>query len=221
MEWLADPAHWTGSEGVPQRLLEHLEYTGLALLFALVIGFPLGALVGHTGRGGFVVVGIANGLRALPTLGVVTLVVLLAGFGQAPAVTALVLLAVPPIMAGAYAGIRAVDPVIVDAARGVGMTESGVLFGVEIPNAMPLIFGGVRSAALQVVATATIAAYVGLGGFGRYVFDGYALQDYPQMISGSVLVALLAVLVDLVFVGLQRIIVSPGVRPLTTGGENC
>lgn len=219
MNWLTDPAHWTGADGVPQRLFEHLGYTAVSLLIAVVIGFPLGALVGHTGRGGLVVVGLTNGLRALPSLAVVILLVLFAGLGDAPVIAALVLLAVPPIMAGTYAGIRAVDPVTVDAARGVGMRERNVLFGVEIPNAMPLILGGFRSATLQVIATATIAAFVGSGGLGRYVFDGLALQEYDQMLAGAVLVALLAVVVDLLLVGLQRLIVSPGLRSAGTTGR--
>jgi osmoprotectant transport system permease protein len=216
--WLFDPTNWSGSTGVPARLLEHLWYTALALVIAVVIGFPLGALVGHTKRGGFALVGAANVLRALPTVGVLTLVVLLAGIGLVPPIAALTLLAIPPIMAGAYAGIQAVEPVVVDAARGVGMRESEILFQVEIPNAMPLIFGGIRSAALQVVATATIAAYVGLGGLGRYVFDGLALHDYPQMAGGASLVAVLAVLVELVLTGVQRLVVSPGLRPVRTSG---
>jgi osmoprotectant transport system permease protein len=219
VNWLTDPAHWTGADGVPQRLFEHLGYTAVSLLIAVVIGFPLGALVGHTGRGGLVVVGLTNGLRALPSLAVVILLVLFAGLGDAPVIAALVLLAVPPIMAGTYAGIRAVDPVTVDAARGVGMRERNVLFGVEIPNAMPLILGGFRSATLQVIATATIAAFVGSGGLGRYVFDGLALQEYDQMLAGAVLVALLAVVVDLLLVGLQRLIVSPGLRSAGTTGR--
>jgi osmoprotectant transport system permease protein len=219
VNWLTDPAHWTGADGVPQRLFEHLGYTAVSLLIAVVIGFPLGALVGHTGRGGLVVVGLTNGLRALPSLAVVILLVLFAGLGDAPVIAALVLLAVPPIMAGTYAGIRAVDPVTVDAARGVGMRERNVLFGVEIPNAMPLVLGGFRSATLQVIATATIAAFVGSGGLGRYVFDGLALQEYDQMLAGAVLVALLAVVVDLLLVGLQRLIVSPGLRSAGTTGR--
>src|SRR5689334_4294040 len=191
------------------RLLEHLGYTLLTLLIAAVIAVPLGAFVGHTGKGGFVIVGLSNVLRALPTTAVLILVVLWAGLGDFPVSVALVLLAIAPIMAGTYAGIRAVDPVTVDAARGVGMREPGVLLNVEIPNALPLIFGGFRGAALQVVATATIAAYTGAGGLGRFVFDGLALQEFGQMLAGAVLVALLAVLVDLGFAGLQRLTVSP------------
>ncbi|USX51050.1 ABC transporter permease [Lentzea sp. HUAS12] len=217
--WLFDPAHWSGTTGIPVRLLEHLGYTLLTLLIAALIAIPLGAFVGHTGKGGFVIVGLSNALRALPTTAVLILVVLWAGLGDFPVYVALVLLAIPPIMAGTYAGVRAVDSVTVDAARGVGMRESGVLLQVEIPNALPLIYGGFRGAALQVVATATIAAYTGAGGLGRLVFDGLALQDFGQMLAGAVLVALLAVLVDLGFAGLQRLTVSPGLRPVGTGGK--
>ncbi|MCP2248371.1 ABC transporter permease [Lentzea aerocolonigenes] len=217
--WLFDPAHWSGTAGIPARLLEHLGYTLMTLLIAAVIAIPLGAFVGHTGKGGFVVVGLSNVLRALPTTAVLILVVLWAGLGDFPVYVALVLLAIPPIMAGTYAGIRAVDPVAVDAARGVGMREWGVLTNVEIPNALPLIYGGFRGAALQVVATATIAAYTGAGGLGRFVFDGLALQEFGQMLAGAVLVALLAVLVDLGFASLQRLTVSPGLRPVGTGGK--
>ncbi|HEX3650138.1 MAG TPA: ABC transporter permease [Pseudonocardiaceae bacterium] len=211
--WFADSAHWQGPGGVPARTLEHLGYTGLTMLFALVISLPIGAVVGHTGRGGVAVVGLANGLRALPSLGILTIAVLVGGLGLAPPIIALILLAVPPILAGTYAGIRAVDPAVVDAARGVGMREWEVLLKVEVPNALPLIFGGIRSAALQVIATATIAAYVALGGLGRFVIDGYAQLDYSQMLAGALLVAVLAIVVDLVLVGVQRLVVSPGLTP--------
>jgi osmoprotectant transport system permease protein len=211
--WFADPAHWHGAGGVPARTLQHLGYTGLTMLFALVISLPIGAVVGHTGRGGVAVVSFANGLRALPSLGILTIAVLVGGLGLAPPVIALTLLAIPPVLAGTYAGIRAVDPAVVDAARGVGMREWEVLLKVEVPNALPLIFGGIRSAVLQVIATATIAAYVSLGGLGRYVIDGYAQLDYSQMLAGALLVAVLAVVVDLVLVGVQRLVVSPGLAP--------
>jgi osmoprotectant transport system permease protein len=211
-QWLTTSAHWQGSTGVPARLAEHLEYTGLTMLFAMVIAIPIGLLVGHTGRGGFVVVGVANGLRALPTLGLLTIVVLAAGLGVLPPVLALTVLAVPPLLAGTYAGIRAVDRAVVDAAKGVGMRGWQVMLQVELPNALPLIFGGIRSAALQVVATATIAAYVGLGGLGRYVIDGIAQQDYTQALAGALLVAVLAIVIDLALVVVQRVVVSPGLN---------
>jgi osmoprotectant transport system permease protein len=215
-DWLGTAAHWQGPTGVPARVLQHLGYTVLAMLFALVVSLPVGAVVGHTGRGGVVVVGLANGLRALPSLGLLTIVVLVGGLGLAPPTIALAILAIPPALAGTYAGIKAVDPAVVDAARGVGMREWEILLKVEVPNALPLIFGGVRNATLQVVATATIAAYVSLGGLGRYVIDGYAQLDYSQMLAGALLVAALAIVVDLVLVGVQRLVVSPGLRQTGT-----
>lgn len=209
-QWLTTSAHWQGGTGIPTRLVEHLEYTGLTMVIAMVIAIPIGVLVGHTNRGGFLVVGIANGLRALPTLGLLTIVVLTTGLGLTPPILALTVLAIPPLLAGTYAGIRAVDPAVVDAAKGVGMRGWQVTLRVEVPNALPLIFGGIRSAALQVVATATIAAYVGLGGLGRFVIDGISEQDYTQALAGALLVAVLAILIDLVLVAVQRAVVSPG-----------
>lgn len=210
--WFADPANWAGSEGVAVRMLEHLKYTGAALLLACLVALPAGALVGHTGRGAFLVVGLTNALRALPTLGLVIMVVLIVSVGLAPVLLALVVLAVPPVMAGAYAGIRAVDPMVVDAARGIGMREREVLLGVELPNAMPLVLGGIRSATLQLVATATVAAFVGLGGLGRYIIDGIALLDYTEVLAGALLVAALAIVLDLLLAGVARLVVSEGLR---------
>jgi osmoprotectant transport system permease protein len=210
--YLFDPAHWTGAQGVPQRLVEHLGYTALTLLIALVIAVPIGAWIGHTNRGGFVVVGLANGLRALPTIGLLVLIVGATGLGLLGPITSLVILAVPPILAGTYAGVRNVDAAVVDAARGMGMRGREVLFGVELPNALPLIIGGIRSSVLQVISTATIAAYVALGGLGRFIIDGLAIRNFPEMIAGSVLVALLAIIADLLLAGLQRLLVSPGLR---------
>ncbi len=211
--WLTDPAHWSGPTGIPVRLAEHLYFSGLALLVALVIALPVGALVGHTGRGGFLIVGLANGLRSLPELGLLTLLVLAMGIGLLPVTIALSVLAIPPLLAGAYSGVRNVDRSVVDAARGVGMRESQVLFKVELPIALPLIFGGLRSAALQVIATAAVAAYVSFGGLGRLLIDGLRTRDYPQMAAGAVLVAVLALLVEAVLALVQRQIVSPGLRP--------
>ena len=216
--WLFDPANWTGSGGIPARLVEHLGYVALAMIIALVIALPVGAWVGHTGRGGFLVVGSANALRALPTLGVLILLVTPFGLSIIGPLIALVVLAIPPLLAGTYAGLRNVDPAVVDAARGMGMRGGEVLWRVELPNALPLIIGGVRSAVLQVISTATIAAYVGLGGLGRYIFDGLAQRDFPQMIGGSLLVALLAIVVDLLLAALQKVIVSPGLQAVPRSG---
>jgi osmoprotectant transport system permease protein len=211
--WFTNPA-----SDIPAHLAQHLEYTGLAVLVSLVIGLPTGALVGHTGRGGFVLIGTANALRALPTLGLLTIAVLISlnvtgRIGVIPAVVVLAVLGIPPIMAGTYSGIRAVDPVVVDAARGVGMREWEILLKVEAPNALPLIFGGLRASVLQVLSTATVAAYIALGGLGRYLIDGLATGDYAQVTGGALLVAALAVVVELVLVGVQRLVVSPGLRP--------
>jgi osmoprotectant transport system permease protein len=216
--WLFDPANWTGSGGIPARLVEDLGYVALAMIIALVIALPVGAWVGHTGRGGFLVVGSANALRALPTLGVLILLVTPFGLSIIGPLIALVVLAIPPLLAGTYAGLRNVDPAVVDAARGMGMRGREVLWRVELPNALPLIIGGVRSAVLQVISTATIAAYVGLGGLGRYIFDGLAQRDFPQMIGGSLLVALLAIVADLLLAALQKVVVSPGLQAVPRSG---
>lgn len=215
--WLTDPANWSGTGGVWTRLVQHLWYSMLSLIIALAIALPLGAVIGHTGRFTGLVSGVANALRALPSLG---LLILLALWGLhtlrgdiallGPAIAVLVILAVPPILSNTYAGIANVDPAARDAARGMGMTGSQVLFRVELPVAMPLIMSGVRSAFLQVVATATIAAVVALGGFGRYVIDGLAQSDYPMMVAGAILVAVLAVIGDRILAVIGHFVVSPG-----------
>lgn len=204
VDWLTDGEHWTGEKGIPNRLVEHLGYTALTVVIAAAIAVPIGLWIGHTGRFRGVAIAVSGALRALPTLGVLTGVVLISGIGLTPAIVSLVLLALPPLLAGAYAGLEAVDRQTIDAARAIGMTEWQILTKVEIPLALPLIVGGFRSATLQVVATATVAAYIGLGGLGRYIIDGLALSDYPQMAAGSVLVIVLALLLDAVFVALQR-----------------
>lgn len=207
-DWLTDPAHWSGDDGIPHRLVQHVGYTGLTVVIAAAIAIPLGLWIGHTGRLRGFAVALTGAMRALPTLGVLTYVVLISGIGLTPPIVALVLLAIPPLLAGAYAGLEAVDRKTIDAARAIGMTEWQVLGKVEIPLALPLIVGGIRSATLQVVATATVAAYVGLGGLGRYLIDGLALRDYPRMLAGSILVIALALILDGVFVLLQKIAVG-------------
>ncbi|WP_405415280.1 ABC transporter permease [Pseudonocardia alni] len=210
--WLFTPENWTMTGGILARLAEHLGYTALTLLVSVVIAVPLGAWIGHTGRGGFLVVGLANGLRALPTLGLLVLLATFLGLSLLGPLITLIVLAVPAVLAGTYAGIRNVDPAVVDAARGMGMRGPEVLWKVELPNALPLIIGGLRSATLQVIATATIAAYVSLGGLGRFIIDGLGQRDFSVMIGGSILVALLAIIADLLLGGLQKLIVSPGLQ---------
>lgn len=219
LAWLADPAHWSGTDGIPVRLLEQLYYSVLALVIGLVVAVPVGAYVGHTGRGGFLVVGVANWLRSLPDFGLLILFVLLIGINLVPVTAALLVLAVPPLLAGTYAGISNVDRSVVDAARGMGMRERDVLLKVELPNSLPLLIGGLRSAALQVIATTAIAAYVGYGGLGRYLIDGLHRHDYTQMVGGAVLIALLALAVEGALAGLQRAVVSPGIRDARTRGR--
>jgi len=221
LNWLFDAAHWSGPTGIPARILEHLGYTALTVLVAAVIAIPLGAVIGHTGKGTFLVAGLSNGLRALPELGLLTLLVLLTYVGLLPVVVSLVILALPPILAGTYAGIRNVDRAVVDAARGMGMRERTILTRVELPNALPLILGGLRSATLQVIATATIAAYVALGGLGRFVIDGNnagagSPNGYPQMAAGAIVIAVLALVVEGVLEIVQRVAVSPGLRNTAT-----
>jgi osmoprotectant transport system permease protein len=217
--WLNDPLNYKGPDGVVTHLTEHLYYSGLALLIAAVIALPLGLLLGHTGRLSFLV-STANALRALPTIGLLILFVVMisphiTGTGDTayliPTEIVLVLLAIPPILSNTYAGVQSVNPATRDAAAGMGMTGGQVLLRVELPSSLPLIFSGVRSAALQVIATATIAAYVGLGGLGRFVYDGLAVQDYARSTAGALLVALLAVAADLVLAVVQRYTVSRGI----------
>ncbi len=217
VEWLADPAHWQGPGGLPAQTLLHLYYCVISVAVACLIAVPLGLYIGHTGRGGIFVVGGTNALRALPTLGVVTLLVLLFGLGEAPALAGLVILAIPAILAGAYAGVRNAPADAVDAAKGMGMTSLQRLWQVEVPNALPLIMGGIRNAMLQVVATTAVAAYVGLGGLGRILLDGLTIGRYEQMAAAAIFIALLALVVDLVLAGLTRLIVSRGLL-LTVGG---
>lgn len=197
--WIADPANLRGPDGWLFHLWQHLCYTVMAVAIAAAIAIPLGYWVGHTRRFRNIAVGSAGAARALPSLGLVTLLGLWLGVGLKAPMIALVLLAVPSVLAGAYAGIEAVNPVTVDAARAQGMTEWQVLSRVEAPLGLPLLLGGLRSATLQVVSTATLAAYVGAGGLGRDLFLGLKTQDYPQMLAASALVVALAVLLELCF----------------------
>jgi osmoprotectant transport system permease protein len=192
--------------------LEHLGYTFLALVIALVIAVPIGLYVGHTGRGGIVLVGAGNTIRALPTLGLITFLFLLFTDSVLSTIIGLVVLAVPPILAGTYAGLQATDKGVVDAAEGVGMTGWQQLWKVEVPISLPLLLGGIRNAVLQLVATAAVAAYVGLGGLGRFLLDGLAILDYSEVIAGAILTTVLAIILDLIFAALQRALVPKGVR---------
>ncbi|BBE23476.1 glycine/betaine ABC transporter permease [Arthrobacter sp. MN05-02] len=211
-EWLTAPANLVGDRGIPTRVVEHLGYTGLTMLIALVIAVPIGLYVGHTGRGRVVIVSGVGILRALPTLGMVFLFVLLAGLGLMPPIWALVLLAVPPLLSGIYAGISSVNSTVVDAARSMGMSELQVLFRVEVPNGLQVILGGVRAAVLQVIATAAVVAFINLGGLGVFLVEGTQLADYGRLFGGAVVITVLAITVDLLLGLLQRFAISPGLR---------
>ena len=218
VEWFTTAEHWRGDFGVPHRLTEHTLMSLGALAAALVIGLPLGIWLGHRGRGGAVAINISNIGRAIPSLAILALVQQAIGlsgwpgFGARPALVALVALAVPPLVTNAYVGMRGVDRDVVEAARGMGMTGAELLWRVEVPVALPLIMAGVRTAAVQVVATATLAAVTAWGGLGRFIVDGFGQRDNAQIVAGALLVGLLALVTELVLAGVQRAVVSEGLR---------
>jgi len=211
-QWLVDPAHWQGADGIPTRIGEHLHLSAEALAVALVIALPAGILLGHYGRFGGLAINISNAGRALPSFGILVIAFQLVGLGDLPVVIALVLLAFPPIVTNSYVALREVDPDIRDAARGMGYRELAQILRVELPLAVPLIMAGVRTAAVQVVATATLGAVIAGGGLGRYIIDGLATQDYVKTAAGAILVALLALATDAALAGVQRLLVPRGIR---------
>ncbi|MFE0176111.1 ABC transporter permease [Streptomyces sp. NPDC059002] len=201
-DWLTTGANWQGEKGVWHRLAEHLYFSGVCLAVACLIALPLALWLGHIGKGGALAVNISNVGRAVPTLALLILLTLtpLGEHGDLPTLIALVLFAVPPLLTNAYLGMREVDRSVVEAARGMGMSGGQLFARVELPLAYPLIMTGVRSAGVQVVATATLAAMAGEGGLGRIITAGFNLQNTPQVVAGALLVALLALLVEAVLV---------------------
>lgn len=217
--WLADAAHWSGPGSIPLRLVEHLALSGVSLAIAIVVALPAGIWIGHTGRFASLAVNVANIWRALPSLALIGLILPFTaaidpqlGFKVYPTVIAMVVLAVPPILVNAREGIAGVDRDLVEAARAMGMREGEVIRRVELPLAIPALIAGIRSAAVQVVATATLGAIFGSGGLGRYLVEGVAQRDDGMTFGGVVLVAGLALAVEGAFVILQRLIRSPGTR---------
>lgn len=212
--WLFSPDRWEGSYSLPTLLGQHLFYTVISVLIAALIAVPAGWLIGHTGRGREIAVAISGAARAIPSFGLMVLLVLLLGVLQIPAaaVITFVLLAIPSLLAGAYTGFEAIDRRVIDAARSMGMTEWQVFWKVEVPLGMPLLVGGLRAALLQVIATVTIAAYVNLGGLGWPIIQGIPLRRFDQVLGGAILVATLALLVDLILASAQRAAVPAGVR---------
>jgi osmoprotectant transport system permease protein len=205
-------ANWHGYDGIPARVWEHIQYSLLAMSIAAGIALPVGLVTGHTGRGGNALALIATAGRALPSFGLLVLMFVLLGLGLTPVMIPLVVLAVPPILVTTYEAVRTVDPSPVDAARGMGMRPAKILFQVELPVALPLILSGLRSAAIQVVSTATIAAYVSFGGVGRFIVDGLYQRNYEKVVGGATLVVALALATLALFALVGRVAVSPGVR---------
>lgn len=203
-QWLLDPAHWSGPGSIPARVFEHLWVSLLAVGLASAIALPLGIAVGHTRRGTQLVGALTGAARAVPTLGVLTLFALAFGIGLQAPLLSLVVLALPSLLAGAYSGIQAIEPQIPLAAQAVGMSRAQVIWQVELPLGLPVLLGGLRSALLQVIATATLAAYTADIGLGRYVFLGLKSRDYPQMLAGALLVTALALLAELTLAKLQK-----------------
>lgn len=216
-EYLSDPANWTGQGGIWHLLLQHLGYTVAAVGIAAAIAIPVGIFIGHTNRGSFLVIGLSNAARAIPTLGLLVLVVLLLGTGIGPIIGVLALLALPPILTATAAGIHGADREAVHAARALGMSEWQIVAKVEWPLALPLVISGLRSASLQVVATATVAAYSGGSGLGRLLITGNATRNYSEMFAGALLVAALAIVLDVLLGGLGWLAgrrASPGAKTI-------
>jgi osmoprotectant transport system permease protein len=213
--WLFDGGNWTGRNSIGGRVWEHVWYSVVATLAAVAIGLPIGLWIGHTGRGRFLAANVAGLWRAIPTIGVVTLVFRWKPLSVWPVLAGLVLLAVPPIVLNTVAGIESINREVRDAARGMGLTGRQSLWQVEIPNALPLILAGFRSAANQVLATATVAGFVGLGTLGHYIYVAQAVRDSEVIAGASIAIITLVLLVEGFFALAQRALVSPGVRART------
>ena len=222
VHWFLNPAHWQGDAGIPHRTVEHLLMSGISVLVAALIALPVGIAIGHFGKGGNLAINISNIGRAIPSFALLVLAAQLfgiaaasqvVGFGAVPAFVALVALAIPPMVTNSYVGMREVDPDVREAAHGMGMRERAVLLRVELPIAVPFIMAGIRTSAVNVVATATLAAVVAWGGLGRFIVDGLGLQDYPMLFAGAVMVAILSLVVEFALAGIQRLATPAGLRP--------
>jgi osmoprotectant transport system permease protein len=210
--WFANPAHWSGPDGIPQRLAEHVQISAESVAIGAVIALPIGIALGHYGRFGNLAINISNVGRALPSFGILVIAFQVFGLGNLPILVALVALAIPPMVTNSYVGLREVDPDVREAARGMGYRELAQLLRVELPLAVPLVMAGIRTSAVQVVATATLAALIAGGGFGRYVIDGFAQRDYSKLFAGAVLVAVLAMATEVSLSAVERMLVPRGIR---------
>jgi osmoprotectant transport system permease protein len=211
--WIFSPDRLTGSSPLPAAIGLHLFYTFLSVIIAALIAIPLGFYIGHTGRGRNLAIGISGAARAIPSFGLILLLVLVIGVTQKPlaATIAFVLLGIPSILAGAYAGLEAIDRRVIDAARAVGMTEWQILWKVEVPLGLPLLIGGIRAGALQIVATVVLAAYVTLGGLGTYIIQGIPLRRFDMILGSAIVIVALAFVLDGLFALLQRVVLPRGV----------
>src|ERR1700682_2753813 len=221
VQWFLDPAHWQGDSGILHRTFEHLVMSGASVLTAALIALPVGIAIGHVGKFGNLAINISNIGRAIPSFALLVLAAQVfgiaaasqvVGFGAVPAFVALVALAIPPMVTNSYIGMREVDPDVREAARGMGMRERVALLRVELPIAVPFIMAGIRTSAVNVVATATLAALVAWGGLGRFIVDGLGLQDYPMLFAGALMVAVLSLIVEFSLAGLQRLSTPAGLR---------
>lgn len=201
--WLSAPENWSGANGIPVRAAQHVALASLVLLISAAIALPLGVIIGHTGRGRGFVIAASGGLRAVPTLGLLTMLALMLGIGLEAPIIALVVLAVPSMLAGTYAGIEALDRATIDASRSIGFTERQIVW-LELRLAAPLIIGGIRASALQIIATTTLAAYTADVGLGRFLFSGLKSRQYDEMLGGSLVVTALALAVDILLLVAQR-----------------
>ena len=215
LQWFTNPAHWSGSDGIPTRLLEHIEMSAASVAIGAVIALPVGIVLGHYGKFSALAINTSNGARSVPSFALLALAFQIFGLGYAPIIIALTALAIPPMVTNSYVALREVDPDIKEAARGMGYRELAQVLRVELPLAVPLLMAGVRTAAVQVVATATLAALIAGGGFGRYIVDGLAQFDYPKLMAGAILVALLALATEASLAGLQWLLVPRGLRALS------
>lgn len=227
--WIFDGVHWSTTAlgtGIPDALVQHLILSGVSLLVAMIIALPLGFYIGHSGKGRAVAIVASNIARALPSLGLLSILLItitdppFLPTGYLANVIVFVLLGIPPLLAGAYAGLEQIDRATIDAARAIGLTEMQILFKVEIPLGAELIVGGIRSAALQIVATVTIASVYGLVSLGSYIEGGYQQGDYVEMTAGAILVAALALIVDGVLATVQRFVVPRGVSRRSSKTKN-
>ncbi len=211
--WIFSPDRLNDITPLPLLIGQHIFYTLISVAIAAIVAIPVGYLIGHTGRGREIAVGISGAARALPSFGLIILLVILIGVTHKleAAFAAFVILAVPSVLAGAYAGLEAVDRRVIDAARAVGMTEWQILWKVEVPLGLPLLIGGLRAASLQVISTVVLAAYIGLGSLGLPILGGLALRDFPQMLGAALLIVVLALVFDMIFALLQRVVVPHGV----------